>query len=98
MRRFGLELGDVMTPWGRSGASATVLAMKWAVCATCPGSLMTAVQPAASAGASERIVSTTGEFHGAMMPATPIGWRRISEMLPGFGVMARPVSRSAAAA
>ena len=39
-----------------------ILVMKWAVCATCPGSLMTAVQPAASAGASERIVSTTGEF------------------------------------
>jgi AraC-like DNA-binding protein len=56
---------------------------------------MTAVQPAASAGARERIVSATGEFQGAMMPATPIGWRRISEMLPGFGVTARPLVEAA---
>jgi hypothetical protein len=51
-----------------------------------------------SAGASERTVRMIGEFQGAMMPATPIGWRRISEMLPGFGVTARPLPTSAAAA
>jgi hypothetical protein len=75
-----------------------IFAIRCATCATCPGSLITAVQPAASAGASERIVSTTGEFQGAITPATPIGWRRIIEMLPGFGVTTRPLSVSAAAA
>jgi hypothetical protein len=32
---------------------------------------MTAVQPAASAGARERMPSATGEFHGAMIPGNP---------------------------
>jgi hypothetical protein len=71
-----------------------ISAMKLAVCATWPGSLTTAVQPAASAG----IVSTAGEFQGAITAATPMGWRRTMEMLPGLGVSARPLSSRAAAA
>jgi hypothetical protein len=47
------------------------------VCAVNPGSSPTVVQPAASAGANDRTNSTTGEFHGAMMPATPAASRSV---------------------
>ncbi len=67
------------TPFGRLATSAKtshILALVWAVQ---PDSFPTTVQPAAKAGASERIKSTTGEFHGAMIPATPTGWRSTVE-------------------
>ena len=35
--------------------------------------LMTAVQPAASAGASFQLVSVSGEFQGVMIATTPLG-------------------------
>ena len=35
--------------------------------------LITAVQPAASAGASFQLVSVSGEFHGVMIATTPLG-------------------------
>ena len=35
------------------------------------------VLPAASAGASVYIVSSTGEFHGMMIPTTPSGSRSV---------------------
>ena len=35
--------------------------------------LITAVQPAASAGASFQLVSVSGEFHGVMIATTPFG-------------------------
>ena len=35
--------------------------------------LMTAVHPAASAGASFQLVSVRGEFHGVMIAITPLG-------------------------
>ena len=35
--------------------------------------LITAVQPAASAGASFQLVSVSGEFHGVMIAITPLG-------------------------
>ena len=34
--------------------------------------LITAVQPAASAGASFQLVSVSGEFHGVMIATTPL--------------------------
>ena len=34
---------------------------------------MTAVHPAASAGASFQLVSVRGEFHGVMIATTPLG-------------------------
>ena len=36
--------------------------------------LITAVQPAASAGASFQLVSVSGEFHGVMIATTPFGF------------------------
>src|SRR5439155_5524244 len=44
-------------------------------CAVWPGILTTVEQPAAS----ERMRSATGEFHGTLIPATPIGSRTDSE-------------------
>ena len=35
--------------------------------------LITAVQPAASAGASFQLVRVSGEFHGVMIAITPLG-------------------------
>jgi hypothetical protein len=37
--------------------------------------LTTAVQPAASAGATLRVIMAAGKFHGVIAAITPIGWR-----------------------
>ncbi|HXC82113.1 MAG TPA: hypothetical protein VNV62_09710 [Trebonia sp.] len=57
-----------------------------------------AVQPAARAGASERMPSATGEFHGAMMPATPTGWRTTRLSSSSLTWLLVPVSVNASAA
>ena len=61
------------TPCGSSGVCEMISAIRAFTWAVWRGSITAAVQPAASAGASERITSATGEFHGAMIPATPTG-------------------------
>ena len=61
------------TPGGSPGVWPTSSAMREFVCAVCHGRFITAVQPAASAGARERIPSATGEFHGAMISRHPDG-------------------------
>lgn len=81
-----------MTPLGRSTASAITLATKAATCADCAGILITVVQPAANAGAKERIMSTMGEFQGTITPATPTACRNTIDTLPGLGSTARPYS------
>ena len=43
----------------------------------CSAGLTTNVQPAASAGASFQVSSSTGEFHGVIAPTTPTGSRRV---------------------
>ena len=43
----------------------------------CSEGLTTKVQPAASAGASLKDSSKSGEFQGVMAPTTPIGSRRV---------------------
>jgi len=63
-----------------------------------PGSLTTAVHPAANAGANERTESTTGEFHGTITPATPMGSGTELMCRPGATSVARPLSLSASAA
>ena len=48
------------------------------------GSLFrTTALPSTSAGASERIASTIGKFHGVMTPTTPSGVRRAVDVRPG---------------
>ena len=59
---------------------------------------MTAVHPPARAGASERIPRATGEFQGAMIPATPTGWRSTMLISPSLTTLAVPTSVRASAA
>ena len=86
------------TPAGSSSTSERIRAITALVCAVWPGRLSTAVVPAASAGASERIPRATGEFHGAMIPATPTGCRMTIPRSPPPTWPARPESVSASAA
>ncbi|SKX88089.1 Uncharacterised protein [Mycobacteroides abscessus subsp. abscessus] len=60
------------TPAGRpaSSSSATNSSVEALVCSE---GLMTTVQPAARAAASFQVSSSSGEFHGVMMPTTPTG-------------------------
>ena len=62
-----------MTPRGRDSTSARICETRLATSAVCPGIFTATVLPAESAGASDRISSATGEFHGTMMPTTPAG-------------------------
>ena len=70
------SLKTFTTPRGKLVTAAKVAHMRALVWAVNPGSLPTTVQPVASAGARLRMNSTTGEFHGAMIPATPTASRR----------------------
>ena len=63
----------LMTPRGSASTSERICDTRLATSAVCPGILTATVFPAASAGASERISSATGEFHGTMIPTTPAG-------------------------
>ena len=49
----------------------------------CGSGLRTTALPRARAGATTRIPSTLGEFHGVMAPTTPTGTRRTIERRPG---------------
>src|SRR3954464_12668288 len=48
--------------------------------------LITAVQPAASAGASFQLVSVSGEFQGVMMAMTPLASYRVYAKTPFLSV------------
>ena len=80
----------LITPRGKLFTSVNTRLMSAFTCAVCPGIFMTVVQPAASAGASDRMRSATGEFHGTLIPATPIGSRTNSENRPAPHSAARP--------
>ena len=43
----------------------------------CSDGLITIVQPAARAGASFKVMSSSGEFHGVIAATTPTGSRRV---------------------
>ena len=87
-----LSVTTLITPFGNDFTSEKIFDKKAFTCAVCEGNFTTVVVPAAKAGASERIINTTGEFHGAITPATPIGSRKTMEKLPAFGSSARPYS------
>ena len=58
--------------------------------------LTTTVQPAASAGASFQVSSSSGEFHGTTAATTPTGSRRVKAMKFGLSDgMLSPASLSA---
>ncbi|WFR73396.1 hypothetical protein P9209_06755 [Prescottella defluvii] len=86
------------TPAGRDGQSARSSASRALTRAVCAAIFITTVQPAASAGAKDRTASTTGEFHGTITPATPIGSDSSIEYTPSRTRPPRPVSVRACAA
>jgi len=63
----------LITPRGSESTSAMIRDTKFATSAVCPGIFTATVFPAANAGASERISSTTGEFQGTITATTPAG-------------------------
>ena len=54
--------------------------------AVCTSGLSTTVLPSASAGATERIASSNGKFHGVMIPTTPSGTRTAMLSLSGVAL------------
>jgi hypothetical protein len=64
------------TPGGRP-ASCSSLANSSVEAGACSAGLTTNVQPAARAGASFQVMSSTGEFHGVIAPTTPTGSRTV---------------------
>ena len=60
------------TPGGKP-ASSKSLANSSVEAGVCSAVLTTKVQPAARAGASFKVSSKSGEFHGVIAPTTPIG-------------------------
>jgi hypothetical protein len=102
LRRYSMAsrppVRTLTTPAGRPLVDATTSLINAFTCADCFGSTMAVVQPAANAGASERIESATGAFHGAKIPATPTAWRIRIDKLSLSNSHARPCSVSASAA
>jgi hypothetical protein len=80
------------------GVWEMISAIRALVCAVATGRLTIVAAPAANAGARERSTSATGEFHGAMIPATPAAWCTTTVSAPCSTCTARPVSMSASAA
>ena len=64
------------TPAGSPAAESTS-AKATVEAGQCSEGLTTTVFPAASAGASFQVSSSSGEFHGVMAPTTPTGSRRV---------------------
>lgn len=66
----------LMTPGGMPAFSAS-FASSMAEAEVISDGFTTTVLPAASAGASDMMVSRVGEFQGTMTPTTPSGSRRV---------------------
>ena len=64
------------TPGGKP-ASTTSSANSSVDAGACSAGLTTTVHPAASAGASFQLMSSTGEFHGVIAATTPTGSRSV---------------------
>ena len=77
----------------------TALAAARAVSGVSSAGLMTTGQPAASAGATLRVIMASGKFHGVMAAHTPIGWRSTARRLAGSDVASvSPPTRLASSA
>src|ERR1700739_5105405 len=72
-----------MTPLGSAFALAMISDTSALVRAVWAGNFATTVLPAARAGASDRINSATGEFHGTITATTPAGSGRVLKNVPG---------------
>ena len=65
------------SPSGRPASLKTAANMAPPQIGVCGSGLSTTALPSASAGATTRMPSTLGEFHGVIAPTTPTGTRRI---------------------
>ena len=76
-----------------SSASASALS------GVCSAGLITTVQPAASAGATLRVIIDIGKFHGVMAAHTPIGWRITKKrlLLSVLGMVSPPMRLASSA-
>ena len=68
------------TPGGMPACSASTASAS-AVSGVASAGLQITVQPAASAGATLRVIIAMGKFHGVIAAQTPIGWRRVKSFL-----------------
>ena len=84
------SLTELITPGGSSVIDAMHSMIAALIRGVCGASLMTVVQPAARAGASDRISKVTGAFHGTITETTPAGSRVRNEKLPGALSSVRP--------
>src|SRR5215470_4059608 len=66
-----------LTTPGGNPASATSSANPSVETGACSEGLTTMVQPAASAGATFQVISSSGEFHGVIAATTPTGSRLV---------------------
>src|SRR6185369_15780222 len=69
-------VSTLKTPGGKP-ASSNSFANSKVEAGACSAGLATTVQPAASAGPSFHVSSSTGEFHGVIAATTPTGSRRV---------------------
>ena len=67
--------GTTLSTPGGSPFSSAMRANASIDSGVCSSGLTTMLLPAASAGATFHIVSSSGKFHGAMAPTTPMGSR-----------------------
>ena len=74
------------TPSGSPASRKTASNMAPPMIGVCGSGLRTTALPRASAGATTRIPSTLGEFHGVIVPITPTGIRRTIDSRPGTTV------------
>ena len=75
--RLGAEPGDDVEHAGREAGLLDQRANSSVEAGACSAGLTTNVQPAASAGASFQLISSTGEFHGVIAATTPTGSRSV---------------------
>ena len=67
----GSPVSTLKTPAGKPASSASTASAS-AVSGVCSAGLTTTVQPAASAGATLRVIMASGKFHGVIAAQTPI--------------------------
>jgi len=77
-------------PLGISSMLSTTFMNSAVVPVVYSAGLMTTAQPAASAGATERIISARGMFQGTITPTTPTGSRSRMLRESGVGTAERP--------
>ena len=84
------SLTELTTPFGSDATDSKQAMTAALVNGVCDAGLVITVQPAASAGATDRTISVTGAFQGTMTEATPEASRVMRLILPGALSKVRP--------